>query len=315
MMPSWLGVTDSQVEDLFNDNESPQTALQDIKQDQQPPTPFSSSSTSSPFSTIPSSSSAAGGGAAGNANGASASVSTPSASASPGTHKIHSSTSTLPIQSGLPAPLISARVSTALPPATQRRLEAFIISTQLGAHRSGVASDWEQMEQFNSKHLIHYYDGFCIDHRGAELSSTNIYSARECTTFDVPRYRQPVNNKPLSAVVPLNARIMKCFNCGATGHGLRDCPLPKSQTVIHANRRRLGGDFNWAEVCPPARLPPFRINHQHQQQQQQQHQQQQYHQQQQQYSNSNKRKARPAVNQNIQQQYHQYQQHKRHASQ
>jgi hypothetical protein len=83
--------------------------------------------------------------------------------------------------------------------------------------------------------LVKYYKGFCIDTCLHKLDYQNL----SFKPWEVPYYeRLLLDPLPLPPNKPIREIVSKCFNCGAPGHAFTDCPHPRDQKAISANRKK-----------------------------------------------------------------------------
>ncbi|EDO46780.1 predicted protein [Nematostella vectensis] len=91
---------------------------------------------------------------------------------------------------------------------------------------------------------VRYFDIYCVDCCGLPLHEFN---PRDSSGWDIPLYEQ-VYFVALPFIEDSSSKVRvsrkkTCFNCGAVGHALSNCPEPHNQAQIESQRRKFLNKF------------------------------------------------------------------------
>ncbi|XP_037338038.2 zinc finger CCHC domain-containing protein 8 [Pungitius pungitius] len=102
-------------------------------------------------------------------------------------------------------------------------------------------------EAFKVVGSVLYFTTFSIDKLGQPLVNEN---PQLTDGWDIPAYQQTFNQVVGTDGLEVEMKDRRpksmCFNCGLSGHQLRDCPKPKDMAVINERRKEFNQNSNQA---------------------------------------------------------------------
>uniref|UniRef100_G3NZN6 Zinc finger CCHC domain-containing protein 8 n=1 Tax=Gasterosteus aculeatus TaxID=69293 RepID=G3NZN6_GASAC len=126
-----------------------------------------------------------------------------------------------------------------------------INSIQMKPQNSAFAMDEELQksssttEAFKVVGSVLYFTTFSIDKLGQPLVNEN---PQLTDAWDIPAYHQSFNQVVGTDGLEVEMKDKRsksmCFNCGLSGHQLRDCPKPKDMAVINERRKEFNHSSN-----------------------------------------------------------------------
>ncbi|KAL6114133.1 zcchc8 [Pungitius sinensis] len=100
-------------------------------------------------------------------------------------------------------------------------------------------------EAFKVVGSVLYFTTFSIDKLGQPLVNEN---PQLTDAWDIPAYQQTFNQVVGADGLEVEMKDKRpksmCFNCGLSGHQLRDCPKPKDMAVINERRKEFNQNSN-----------------------------------------------------------------------
>ncbi|XP_029296593.1 zinc finger CCHC domain-containing protein 8 [Cottoperca gobio] len=120
---------------------------------------------------------------------------------------------------------------------------AFAMDEDLQKSSSGTIKT--TTEAFKVVGSVLYFTTFSVDKLGQPLVNEN---PQLTDGWDVPTYHQVFNQVVGTDGQDLEMKDKRpksmCFNCGSTGHQLRDCPKPKDMAAINERRKEFNQNSN-----------------------------------------------------------------------